>query len=70
MANHNRHAKSVVNLYWLAPPPQFWSTKRNARSETKQRITQVTVSQLTTLYTGKTIELIRNKELKRMDIHK
>lgn len=70
VANHNRHANSIINLYWLAPPRQFWSFEHKTHSDTKKRITHVIVNQLTTLYTEESLELIRKKELKRMDIHK
>ena len=69
VTNHNQDVNSVIDLYWLSPPRQFWSSRQYTVSDTKQPITQIIINEITTFYNDKSLQVVRKNELMRMDIN-
>jgi hypothetical protein len=67
--NRNRDLTWIADLDWLSPPRQFWSTKNNTFKHSKQPFKQIIVSEITTFYNDKSLEIIRKNELIRIDIN-
>jgi hypothetical protein len=68
VSKHNHYASSVNTFYGLGPPIQFWSTIINTAENANRRIEHIIVNQVRTLYNDVSLEVIRKKELMRLDI--
>jgi hypothetical protein len=66
--NHNSQVSSPIGLGYLAPPRQFWSYKEHEVKQLNQKIKTVIVTEITTLYNDVTLDVIRQKELRQLEI--
>jgi hypothetical protein len=69
ISNYNRDFKSVTDLRWLSPPRQFWSTRNDTVKHPQQTLKQIIISDVTTFYNDKSLEVVRKNELMRMEIN-
>jgi hypothetical protein len=69
VSNHNRKVNQPP-FKWqsIAPPRQFWGLDSQIANQSQKRIKKIIVSQVTTLYDGSSLKVIREKELKTLDI--
>jgi hypothetical protein len=68
VANYNSKTSMGFALNWLSPPRQFWSFIANSNPHQHNKITKLIVSELTTLYDDNSLKVIREYEIKQLDI--
>jgi len=64
----NMHAGEKPNLSVVGPPPQFWTTVTGESYVGQEPVHELVVNEVTTLFDGKRLDVIRDQELARIQI--
>ena len=64
----NMHAGEKPDLSVVGPPPQFWTTVTGESYVGQEPVRELVVNEVTTLFDGKRLDVIRDQELARIQI--